>query len=49
MSDPALHEITLNRAKEEPVAASFPGVVLFFYQNNLWSASTKITPPAFIA
>jgi hypothetical protein len=35
MSDPALHEITLNRAKEEPVAASFPGVALIFYQNGL--------------
>jgi len=44
MSDPALHEITLNRAKEEPVHASFPGVVLLFYQNNLWSASMKIHP-----
>jgi hypothetical protein len=39
-----LHEITFNRAKEEPVPASFPGVVLLFYQNNLWSASTKIAP-----
>jgi hypothetical protein len=44
MSDPALHEITFNRAKEEPVPASFSGVVLFFYQNDLWSASTKIRP-----
>jgi hypothetical protein len=45
MSDPESHEITLNRAKEEPVPASFPGVVLLFYQNNLWSASTKIALP----
>jgi hypothetical protein len=44
MSDPELHEITFNRAKEEPVSASFPGVVLLFYQNNLWTASTKIVP-----
>jgi hypothetical protein len=42
MFDPELHGITFNRAKEEPVPASFPGVVLLFYQNNLWSASTKI-------
>jgi hypothetical protein len=40
-----LHEITFNRAKEEPVPASFPGVVLLFYQTNLWSASTKIALP----
>lgn len=44
ISDAELHEITFNRAKEEPVPASFPGVVLLFYQNNLWSASTKIAP-----
>ena len=44
MSDPELHEITFNRAKEEPVPASFPGVVLFFYQKNLRSASAKIVP-----
>jgi len=43
MSDAELHEITFNRAKEEPVPASFPGVVLLIYQNNLRSASTKIT------
>ena len=49
MSDPELHEITFNRAKEEPVPASFPGVVLFFYQNDLWIASTKsVPPPAFV-
>ena len=42
MSDPELHEITLYRAKEEPVPSSFLGVVLFFYQNNLRAASTKI-------
>jgi hypothetical protein len=42
MSDPELHEITLNRAKVEPVPSSFLGVVLFFYQNDLWTASTKI-------
>jgi len=46
MSDPESHEITLNRAKEEPVPASFPGVVLLFYQNDLWTASTKSMPPA---
>jgi hypothetical protein len=45
MSDPESHEITLNRAKEEPVPASFPGVFLLFYQNDLRSASTKIVPP----
>jgi hypothetical protein len=45
MSASELHEITLNRAKEEPVPASFPGVVLLFYQNNLWSASTKVALP----
>ena len=44
MSDPALHEITLNRAKEEPVPAWFPGVFLLFYQNDLWTASMKIRP-----
>jgi hypothetical protein len=44
MFDPELHEITFYRAKEEPVPASFPGVVLLFYQNDLWSASTKIRP-----
>jgi hypothetical protein len=44
MSDPESHEITLNRAKEEPVPASFPGVVLLFYQNDLWTASTKTVP-----
>ena len=43
MSVSELHEITLNRAKEEPVPASFPGVVLFLYQNNLRNASIKIT------
>jgi hypothetical protein len=43
MSDPELHEITLYRAKEEPVPSSFLGVVLLFYQNDLWTASTKIT------
>ena len=41
MSDPELHEITLYRAKEEPVPSSFLGVVLLFYQNDLWTASTK--------
>jgi hypothetical protein len=41
MSDPELHEITLYRAKEEPVPSSFLGVVLFFYQNDLRTASTK--------
>ena len=46
MSDPESHEITLNRAKEEPVPASFPGVFLLFYQNDLWTASTKSVPPA---
>jgi hypothetical protein len=45
MSDPELHEITLYRAKEEPVPSSFLGVVLLFYQNNLRTASTKIVPP----
>jgi hypothetical protein len=45
MSDPESHEITLNRAKEEPVPASFPGVFLLFYQNDLWTASTKSVPP----
>jgi hypothetical protein len=45
ISDSELHEITFNRAKEEPVAASFPGVVLLFYQNDLWTASTKSMPP----
>jgi hypothetical protein len=44
MSIPESHEITLNPAKEEPVPASFPGVVLLFYQKNLWSASMKIHP-----
>jgi hypothetical protein len=44
MSDLALHEITLDRAKEEPVPASFSGVVLLFYQNDLRSASMKIHP-----
>jgi hypothetical protein len=44
MSDPELHEITFNRAKEEPVPASFSGVVLLSYQNNLCTASTKIAP-----
>ena len=43
MSDPELHEITFNRAKEEPVPASFPGVALIFYQNDLRTASMKIT------
>jgi hypothetical protein len=42
MSDSELHKITINRAKEEPVPASFLGVVLLFYQNNLRTASTKI-------
>jgi len=42
VSDPELHEITLNRAKVEPVPSSFLGVVLLFYQNDLWTASTKI-------
>jgi hypothetical protein len=44
MSVSELHEITLNRAKEEPVPALFPGVVLLFYQNDLWTASMKIRP-----
>jgi hypothetical protein len=44
MSDPALHEVTLYRAKEEPVPASFSGVVLLFYQNDLRTASMKIRP-----
>jgi hypothetical protein len=43
LSDPALHEITFHRAQEEPVPASFPGVVFFLYPNELRKASTKIT------
>jgi hypothetical protein len=31
MSASESHEITLNRAKEEPVPASFPGVAFIFY------------------